>query len=272
MPYRAFDTILSVQFSRQRAHPGPTPNMTRVHEGQARTQGSVAPVPGKAERGPARGPDGVVQEPVSQPLSRTERRVLKTKAAIEEAFVAVVLREGYDQATVEDIAQEADVAKATFYAHYESKEALLTAVFSKLLADLAQRISYREGPWNTVRRGAVEALYAHARELQDLYKVCLRDPRARSSYTASVTRYAEENFVRRLAALGREPRVPAPVMARAFAGAHVALLESWLEGEIAGSDQDLAAMQLDLLIAGFAWAHRITLAELGYDCAAPGEA
>jgi AcrR family transcriptional regulator len=204
-------------------------------------------------------------------MSRTEKRVLKTRAAIEEAFVAVVLREGYEQATVEDIARAADVAKATFYAHYESKEALLTAVFSRLLDDLGERIAYREGPWTDVRRGAVEACYAHARELKDLYTVCLRDPRARSSYMAIVTRLAEENFVRRLAALGREPRVPALVMARAFAGAHLALLESWLEGEILGTEQELTAMQLDLLVAGFAWAHRISLSELGYDGAPPGE-
>jgi AcrR family transcriptional regulator len=200
----------------------------------------------------------------STTLSRTQRRVFQTRAAIENAFVALVLAHGYDKVTVEDIVARADLAKATFYAHYENKEALMSAVFSRLIDEEAERIAYREGPWTEVRSGAIQAAYEHAGDMRDLYRVCLRDPRARSSYLDTFTRYAEQNFVDRLKAIGRQPKLPVRMMARAFAGAHVAILESWLDGEIPGTAQEVATMELDLLIAGMAWAHNISPLELGY--------
>jgi len=47
--------------------------------------------------------------------------------------------------------------------------------------------------------------------------------------------------------------MPVPVMARAFVGAHVAILEAWLAGELDGDVEELAHMTLDLLIYGTAW-------------------
>jgi AcrR family transcriptional regulator len=198
------------------------------------------------------------------PVSRTKRRVLQTKASIETAFVALVLEHGYHKVTVEDIVAKADLAKATFYAHYENKEALMSSVFSRLIEEGAERIAYRDGPWTEVRGGAVQAAYEHAGDMADLYRVCLADPRARSSYMDTVTQYAEQNFVNRLEAIGRQSKLPVRLMARAFAGAQVAILESWLDGEIAGTPQEVATMQLDLLVAGLAWAHNLSLFDLGY--------
>jgi AcrR family transcriptional regulator len=212
------------------------------------------------------GPDATPPDDAAAPLrvSRTQRRVLRTRAAIEGAFVALVLEHGYEQVTVEDIVAKADLAKATFYAHYDNKEALMAAVFSRLIEEHAERIAYREGPWTEVRGGAIAAAYEHADEMRDLYKVCLRDPRARASYVDTFTRYAEQNFVDRLTALGSQPKVPVRLMARAFAGAHAASLESWLDGEIPGTAQQVAGMQLDVLIAGLAWAHGMSSVDLGY--------
>ena len=55
--------------------------------------------------------------PPSRPGSRTQRRVARTKAAIEDAFVQLVLEQGYERVAVEDITDRADLARATFYAH-----------------------------------------------------------------------------------------------------------------------------------------------------------
>jgi AcrR family transcriptional regulator len=211
-----------------------------------------------------------VEEPrtPSRPVSRTQKRVLRTEAAIEAAFVELVLEHGYDRVSVEDIAAKADLAKATFYGHYENKEALISAVFTRLIEELGERVAYRDGPWTEVRGSAMEAIYQHASEMRELYKVCLSDLRTRTSYLDTATRFSEANFQSRLTALNGEPRIPIRVMARAFAGAHLAILESWLDGEIGGSPQEVAAMQLDLLVAGFAWAQNVSLSDLGYTVAA----
>ena len=202
--------------------------------------------------------------PAKPPGSRTERRVARTKAAIEDAFVQLVLEHGYERVAVEDISDRADLARATFYAHYPTKEAVLLSVFNRLVEDLMERISYQDGPWNAVRRDAVQTAFRHAAEQPDLYRACMSDARTRQVYLSILSRYAEQNFRSRLDALGHQPRIPVPVMARAFVGAQVAILEAWLAGELDGDAEQLASMALDLFIAGGAWANGLRLDDLGY--------
>jgi AcrR family transcriptional regulator len=209
--------------------------------------------------------------PPSRPDSRVQRRVARTKAAIEDAFVQLVLERGYERVAVEDICDRADLARATFYAHYPNKEAVLFSVSERLVEDLMRRIAYQGGPWNEVRRDAIETAFNHAAEMPDLYRACMSDSRTRQAYLSILCRYAEQNFRDRLTALNRQPRVPVPMMARVFAGAHLAVLEAWLAGELEGDIEELARMTLDLLVAGLAWAHGFRLDELGYSTGSPDE-
>ena len=210
--------------------------------------------------------------PPSRPGSRTQRRVARTKAAIEDAFVQLVLEHSYDQVAVEDITDRADLARATFYAHYPNKEAVLFSVFNRLTEDLVQRLASQGGPPTMVHRDAILAAYQQAAELPDLYRACLSDTRTRQAHVSTLSQYAEQNFRDRLDALGRQPRVPVPVMARAFVGAHVAILEAWLAGELEGDVEKLARMALDVLIYGAAWAHGFRPDELGYSTGSPADA
>ncbi len=210
--------------------------------------------------------------PPSRPGSRVQRRVARTKAAIEDAFVQLVLERGYDRVAVEDITDRADLARATFYTHYRNKEAVQFSVFNRLTEDLVQRIADQGGPSNVVHRDAIRAAYKQAADMPDLYRACLSDTRTRQAHLSTLGRYAEQNFRDRLTARGKQPRVPVPVMARAFVGAHVAILEAWLAGELHGDVEELASMTLDLLIYGAAWAHGFRLDELGYSTGSPADA
>ena len=201
-----------------------------------------------------------------------QRRVARTKAAIEDAFVQLVLERGYDRVAVEDITDRADLARATFYAHYPNKEAVQFSVFNRLTEDLVQRIADQGGAWNVIHRDAISAAYQQAAEMPDLYRACLSDARTRQAHLSTLSRYAEQNFRDRLNALGKQPRIPVPVMARGFVGAAVAIMEAWLAGELDGDVEQLASMALDLFIAGGAWANGIRLDEIGYSTGSAADA
>jgi AcrR family transcriptional regulator len=62
---------------------------------------------------------------VDQTLSRRERRKLETRQGLLEAALALFREKGYNEATVEEITERADVAKGTFFNYFPSKEALL---------------------------------------------------------------------------------------------------------------------------------------------------
>ncbi len=70
---------------------------------------------------------------------RPDRRVARTRLAIQEAFHAVAHEKGFAAMSVQDIAAQANVNRGTFYAHYPSKYALYDTIvreeFRQLLAN-----------------------------------------------------------------------------------------------------------------------------------------
>jgi AcrR family transcriptional regulator len=188
----------------------------------------------------------------------TDRRVRRTRTAIREAFLSLVLEHGYDNVGVDDIAERADVARATFYAHYATKDVLLEVLFGEISSELVARVA-QAGPEavHTVQVRTVARLYAHAEELRDLYLVVLRGAgqgRARLAYLDTIADGAMQTFARRLQLAGVEPVVPVDVLAQAYAGAHVALLHRWLEQPKRPSAEEAARTQTLLLTRGLGWA------------------
>ena len=52
-----------------------------------------------------------------------DRRQRKTREAIFAAFIALLSKKDFSQITVGEIIDKADVGRATFYSHFETKAA-----------------------------------------------------------------------------------------------------------------------------------------------------
>jgi AcrR family transcriptional regulator len=65
-----------------------------------------------------------------------DRRVQRTRTALYDALVSLIRRKPYDRITVEDILLEAGVGRATFYAHFTSKDDLLERSLDRLRQQL----------------------------------------------------------------------------------------------------------------------------------------
>ena len=65
-----------------------------------------------------------------------DRRQRKTREAIFSAFIALLSEKDYTQITVGEIIEKADVGRATFYAHFETKDFLLKELCQDLFCHI----------------------------------------------------------------------------------------------------------------------------------------
>jgi len=65
-----------------------------------------------------------------------DRRQRKTRSAIFGAFTRLLAQKPFNRITVEEILTAADVGRATFYAHFETKEYLLKALCEELFGHI----------------------------------------------------------------------------------------------------------------------------------------
>ena len=54
-----------------------------------------------------------------------DRRIRKTKKVLKQALTDLILEKGYDEVSVQDVIDRADVGRTSFYSHFRSKEDLL---------------------------------------------------------------------------------------------------------------------------------------------------
>ncbi|TXS54212.1 TetR/AcrR family transcriptional regulator [Streptomyces sp. t39] len=188
-----------------------------------------------------------------------DRRTRRSRRALGAALVELVLERGCAALTVEDITERADVARATFYAHFRDKEDLFARVTADLLAGLAERLepAVADSAVGFTGKPVLEML-RHAREERDLYRIVLRgegDGRPLQMFTDAVARATAEEFRARAERNAVQPRIDPELLARVWVGEQIAVLRWWVEQETPSLPaEEVVRMLLDLALRGRYWA------------------
>jgi len=89
-----------------------------------------------------------------------DRRVQRTRQLLHGSLMALIQETGFEGLSVQEIIDRANVGRATFYAHFDSKEDLLASGIENLRESLKQR--QRQA---LSAGGSDERLFAFSREL-----------------------------------------------------------------------------------------------------------
>jgi len=87
----------------------------------------------------------VTNRTMDRNISRRERKKQETRQRLMEAALRLFREHGYNAATVEKIAEAADVAKSTFFNYFETKEAILPVLAEWRLQQLEEALLPEQG-------------------------------------------------------------------------------------------------------------------------------
>jgi AcrR family transcriptional regulator len=178
-----------------------------------------------------------------------DRRVRRTRAALRDAFLALVSEKGYEKITIQDILDRADVGRSTFYVHYRDKEALLIALFDAMRDQLERELADipASDPVDVTLPAAL--LYEHAYRNQRTYRaLCGRQG------GALVQRYLRR-LIGDLLRKHLRPHisradVPAEVAAEFYTSAALGLLVWWIDHDFCNGPSWLTSTYRTLATPG----------------------
>jgi AcrR family transcriptional regulator len=200
----------------------------------------------------------VMHNTALEPGATPDRRVRKTRRQLHGALVELISELPYADVTIDMITERADVARATFYAHFDDKGALLESVADELIAELSAELVPRVSAGTKRLRGeGVITLYSRAAANRDVYLALLGgagDGRALHRVYEIFTAGVADVFVSRFQNSVAACRVPLPVIVRGWVGAHLSMLTWWLESGSEFTPEQMALMELQLDVYGLPWA------------------
>lgn len=126
---------------------------------------------------------------------RIDPRVTRTRKLIRDALVSLLAEKNFESISVQDIAARATVNRATFYAHFTDKFALLDAM---LKDDFAGHLSEGDPLSTTQTRGLLLAVGKNTFAFVALHRRCRIDrdfePQMQRSLDAALTDFLSPRF------------------------------------------------------------------------------
>ncbi len=90
-----------------------------------------------------------------------DRRILKTKQSIFDAFYRLIVKLPYSKISVQTIIDEANIGRSTFYEHFETKDDLLKQMCINLFEHIFSHYNYDENSYEASFESIVQGKITH---------------------------------------------------------------------------------------------------------------
>ena len=162
---------------------------------------------------------------ILQPATeKTDPRILRSRRMLMEALVKLLTKKEFEDISIQEIADEATLNRATFYLHYPDKNALLQAMTDARFRDLMERraISFTDchGALRAIALGVCDYLAENASCPSQLARVPLE---------GSIIPVIEGMFNDGISRHGLAPGADAAMLATTAAWAVFGAARRWLQ-------------------------------------------
>ncbi len=177
-------------------------------------------------------------------MNMQDRRVKRTQRLLAEALIALTLEKGYEEVTIRDISERADVGYATYFRHYPDKDALLTDVLEVVLDELIKLLQQPEPNADPALAGTI--LFHYVQQHSQVCQVLLQSRRSLG-------------LLQRIIGLGMDnilsdnparegSLVPSEIAAHHLVTSAIALIQWWLDNRMPHPPERMGIIYRELIV------------------------
>ena len=173
----------------------------------------------------------------------------RTRDRLGDALVELLVRKPFDEITVQEVLERAEVSRSTFYSHFRDKNDLFLSDSDEFLEAMATSLS-RFGD-KSERVAPVAELFAHLADVRPFYNALVQSEKIRDVWELGREHFAR-GIEKRFSEIPRGRSIPARrrrALAHAVSGSLFSLLDWWIRNETGFSP-----VQMDELFHQMVWA------------------
>lgn len=184
---------------------------------------------------------------------RMDRRQLKTRQAIIDAFVSLLSKNNYEKISVKDIIDAANIGRSTFYSHFETKDELAKQICIDLFKHIFSHIippcsthNFSDKPQNAQNRIA-HILY-HLRDKRDYYLGIITYDES-TLFLRFFREYMLKNVTIKLAGPQQEAlqKVPDDFLVSSLTSSFIGMVRWWLKNNMQQPPEEVAQYFMSLI-------------------------
>ncbi|MFL7871013.1 MAG: TetR/AcrR family transcriptional regulator [Anaerolineales bacterium] len=183
-------------------------------------------------------------------MNSTDRRVRRTQKSLGDALIALALEKEFDEITIQEITDRADIGYRTFFRHYADKDELLNDVLSAVMLDMRDLMSPPPIEFFTDPNHHVDylpktcILFEHVQENSDLYRVLLFSNRG---LVQPLKDFAVQEFRANFGAF-LETDIPFEIITNHLISSIITLLRWWLDNDMCYPPEEMGDITYRLII------------------------
>jgi AcrR family transcriptional regulator len=171
-------------------------------------------------------------------MPKVDRRVLKTQGAIKKAFLELMSEKKFDNITIQDISDRANVNRSTVYLHYLDKYDLLDKMIEEHINELKETSEWAcQEEWVD----AIQIFFEYFENNYLFFSTMLSSKEATPSFRSKFLEYVIEGYKDEFHKTnGKNEGLSEDVIVKFAANAYVGVLESWLKDGMPSTPQSIA--------------------------------
>lgn len=178
---------------------------------------------------------------------KDDRRVQRTRKILRESLLELILDQGYDDVSIQDITQRANLGRATFYLHYKEKDELLQDSLHQISEGFLGSAAAPGALGSPLsNQKAVQRLFELATEHYDLFRIMTigKGSVVATRQLMAMMRDVAGQALEEVQQDGGTPPLSGPkdFLENYLAGSLLALLLWWLDNDMPYSPAEMASM------------------------------